>query len=132
MKHLPRKISEDFKRKVVLEVMSGELSGEAARRVYDIRGKSAVTNWVRLYGAEFWWVENPAIGLPAMSEENEKLTIEQLKAKVKELRARLELEKHKSGLLDTLIDVAQERFHIEIRKKPGARQLPNTKNNTKE
>ena len=125
MERTNRKISDDFKRKVVLEVMSGELSKEGARRVYDIRGKSAVSDWISRFGGDFQWLQNPVISLPAMAKDSE--TVEQLKAKIKELQEKLELQKHKAGLFETLIEVAEEHFKIDIRKKSGAKQSVDTK-----
>ena len=104
MERTKRKISDDFKRKVVLEVLSGELSKEGARRVYDIRGKSAVSDWIIRFGGDFQWLQNPDVSLPAMAKDAE--TVEQLKAKIKELQEKLELQKHKAGLFETMIEVA--------------------------
>jgi transposase len=117
-----RKISDDFKRKVVLEVLSGNLSKEEARRVYDIRGKSAVTDWVRRFGPDFSHLESPNIGLPAMSESKKQTSTKDLQSEIEDLRKQLEVERHKSGLYRTMIDIAEERFNIEIRKKSGAKQ----------
>jgi transposase-like protein len=120
-----RTISNDFKRKVVLEVMSGKLTKEAARRVYDVRGKSAITDWVRRFGHEFSHFVNPDISLPPMATDKE--TVEQLKVKIKELQKELERSQHRSGLFESMIEIAEERFNIDIRKKSGAKQSLDTK-----
>lgn len=117
-----RKISDDFKRKVVLEVLAGNVSKEEARRVYDIRGKSAVTDWVRRFGPEFSHLESPDVGLPAMSESKKQTSTEDLQSEIDSLRKQLEAERHKSGLYNAMIDIAEKRFNIEIRKKSGAKQ----------
>jgi transposase-like protein len=120
MKAAPRTISTDFKRKVVLEVLSGKLTKEAARRVYDVRGKSSINDWIRQFGNEFGPIINPDVSLPSMVNETE--TIDQLKAKLKELQKELDLSKERSGLLESVIEVAEEHFKIDIRKKSGAKQ----------
>lgn len=127
MIRINRKISDDFKRKVVLEVLAGNLSKEDARRAYDIRGKSAVTDWIRRFGPEFSQLENPAVGLPAMSKSQKTSSVEELRSEIEDLKRLLEEERHKAGLYKTMIEIAEERFSIEIRKKSGAKQSLNTK-----
>jgi transposase-like protein len=126
-----RKISNDLKRKVVMEVMSGELSKEAARRVYDIRGKSAVHDWIRQYGHEFGWIENPVIGLPPMAKEKDSDLVEQLKAKIRKLEKDVALAKDKAGLFETMIEIAEKRFNIDIKKKCAASPSSTTKGEQK-
>ena len=48
-----REFSETFKRQVVQEVLSGKLSKEEARRLYHIKGKSAILNWIRKFGINY-------------------------------------------------------------------------------
>jgi hypothetical protein len=45
-----------------------------------------------------------------------------LKKKIKELELQLEYERLRTEALDTMINVAETRFNIPIRKKPGAKQ----------
>jgi transposase len=122
-----RQFSIDFKRQVAFEVLSGKLGKEEARRVYDIRGKSAVTDWVRRFESEFLILGNPALSLPSMAKSRKTASTEELLSEIERLKEELALEKHRSGLYNALIDVAEERFNIEIRKKSGAKQSSNTK-----
>lgn len=122
-----RKISDDFKRKVVLEVISGHLSKEAARRVYDVRGKSAINDWIHRFGHEFSQLENPEVGLRPMSEGKKTSSLEGLLSEIESLKKQLNEERHKAGLYRTMIEVAEETFEIEIRKKSGAKQSIDTK-----
>jgi transposase-like protein len=127
MIRINRKISDDFKRKVVLEVLAGNLSKEEARRAYDVRGKSAVTDWVRRFGPEFSNLENPDVGLQSMSKSQKTSSVEELQTEIENLRRQLDEERHKAGLYKTMIEIAEERFNIDIRKKSGAKQSLNTK-----
>lgn len=122
-----RSIHDDFKRKVVLEVISGNLSKEEARRIFDVRGKSAITDWVRRFGAEFLHFENPIVGLPAMAKSSKPPSVEELQSEIDRLNRLLQEEKHKAGLFKTMIEIAEEKFKIEIRKKSGAKQSIDTK-----
>jgi transposase-like protein len=122
-----RRISDDLKRRVVLDVLSGKLSKEEARRVYDIRGKSAVTDWIRRFENEFSHLENPILCLPLMGKSKKTASLEDLQSEIERLRHELTIEQHKSGLYKSMVEVAEERFNIEIRKKSGAKQSSNTR-----
>ena len=50
------------------------------------------------------------------------VSIESLEARLKELQAELDREKLKNLALTTMIEVAEEELHIDIRKKAGAKQ----------
>ena len=39
--------SDAFKLKVINEVLQGKMTKEQARRKYNLRGKSAILNWMR-------------------------------------------------------------------------------------
>ena len=45
-----RQFKEAFKLQVIEEVLSGQLSKEQARRKYNIKGTSAILNWMRSFG----------------------------------------------------------------------------------
>ena len=50
------------------------------------------------------------------------ITVESLESQLKSLQAELEREKLRNLALNTMIDVAEEELHIDIRKKAGAKQ----------
>lgn len=54
------------------------------------------------------------------SQTNEEL--DALKAEVAELKEQLRIEKLRNRLNEKIIDIAEERWHIEIRKKAGTKQ----------
>ncbi len=106
--------SDDFKRKVVNEVLRGEICKEEARRKYGIGGSTTVLKWIRKF-------EGSKPKNLFMSEKKEQ-TVDQLKLENEQLKRQLEYEKLKSTTFDTMIDIAEEEFKIPIRKKPGAKQ----------
>lgn len=59
--------------------------------------------------------------LPVMTEA-EKIKLEKLQKRIKELEHQLEDAQIKNITLETLVDVAEKEFKIPIRKKAGARQ----------
>lgn len=106
--------SDDFKSKVVNEVLTGQISKEAARRKYGIGGKHSILRWIRKF-------EGSRPKSLLMSEKRKK-TVEELQVEIELLKRQLEYEKLRSEAFDTMIDIAEEEFKISIRKKPGAKQ----------
>ena len=107
--------SDEFKKSVVKEVLSGQISKEEARRRYRIKGKSAVLNWIRKFDTSQTY------------EMRKKLFHQfqdttQLEAENKRLRDELELERLRTLSLNVMIDLAEEQFKVPIRKKSGAKQ----------
>lgn len=122
----PQVYSEEFRWKVVQEVLSGELTQAEAKRKYNIRSNGAILYWMR----KFSGVENYRESRLLFVQEKEvikrdKLTKEQ--KRIKELEAALKKEKNKSLLYETIIEIAEEEYGIPIRKKSGAEQLEDLK-----
>jgi transposase-like protein len=108
--------SDDFKKSVVKEVLQGYIGKDEARRVYGIKGKSAVLNWIRKFApSETNLMKKPPLPKP---KETTPLEMEN-----KRLRDELELERLRVLSLNVMIDLAEEQFNIPIRKKSGAKQL---------
>ena len=105
--------SDDFKTKVVNEVLTGQISKESARRKYGIGGSTTVLKWIRK-------LEGSKPKRLFMSEKREK-TVEELQVEIELLKRQLEYEKLRSEAFDVMIDIAEEEFKISIRKKPGAK-----------
>jgi transposase len=107
--------SESFKIKVVREVEGGLLSKEAAKRKYGIRGKSAVLSWCRQYGQSRY---------PIMLRNQEKkpVTPDDKDQRIAELEAKLTYSKIKIDALESLIEVANEIYGIDLKKKVGIKR----------
>jgi|APIni6443716594_1056825.scaffolds.fasta_scaffold1093156_1 transposase len=119
---------DDFKLKVIREVVSGQLTKEAARRKYLLGGKSAVLKWMRKFGIENKPISKDTTFMNLQKKSHTKVKtadmseVAALKKKIKELELQLEYERLRTEALDTLIHLAETRFNIPIRKKPGAKQ----------
>ena len=100
-----RDYSLAFKLQVVREVEKGELTYKQAQKKYGIQGRSTVLVWIRKHGILYWKE------LPTMSH---KKTPEQ---RIKELEALLAREKEKVHVLNVAIDIADDMFKTDIRKK---------------
>jgi transposase len=96
--------SLSFKLSVVDEVEKGQLSYKEAQRKYGIQGRSTVLVWLRKHGS-LDWKKNLMKGKKTPQQQ-----IKDLEKKVK----RLEAEKL---ILNRAIDIADEMFDTDIRKK---------------
>jgi len=122
-----RVYSESFKVKVVKEVISGKLpSKESARQYYGIKSKSAILEWMRLYsGAE--GIDKS--GKLLKKRDNMSQEIAKQSMRIKELEEALRKEKLKVDISNAFIDIAKEKYGIDLRKKSGAKQFNELKLN---
>ena len=108
-----------FKLQVVNEVEKGFLTYIQAQKKYGILGKSTVLQWLRKHGQLNWYSGDVVKKNNAPFRE-----IQELKLKIKQL------EKEKI-VLNTAIDVADEMFSIDIRKKFLALSLQESEGQSK-
>lgn len=94
-----------FKMQVVDEIEKGALNQDQAQRKYGIQGNATILTWLRKHGTLDWHRPQP---MPGKEVPHKK--IRELERRIK----RLEAEKY---ILNTAIDVADELFHTDIRKK---------------
>ena len=125
-KRTPQVYSEEFRWKVVQEVLSGELNQAEAKRKYNIKGNGAILYWIR----QFSGIENYRESKLLFVQEKQvikkdKLTKDQ--KKIKELEEALRKEKNRVLLYEKIIEIAEEDYGIPIRKKSGAEQLEELK-----
>lgn len=119
--------SEEFKWRVVQEVLSGKFSKEEARRIYGIKSNCAILYWMRKYSGNDNYREGgvPLGKVPDMKKSKD------LSAKdkqIKELEAELHREKLRSDLWQKMIEIAEDQLKIDIRKKYGAKPSISSKN----
>jgi transposase len=107
--------SESFKINVVREVENGLLSKDAARRKYGIRGKSAVLYWCRKYGQEKYPI------MP-VKKSIKSLTADEKDQRITELEAKLSHAKLSIDALESLIEVANEIYGVDLKKKVGIKR----------
>ena len=114
--------SPEEKMAMIQEYLTTDISMSAMIRKYHI-GHSSIPRWMANFG-----IPMPERVLPSnvMVQQNEKqtsaITVESLESQLKSLQAELEREKLRNLALNTMIDVAEEELHIDIRKKAGAKQ----------
>ncbi len=114
--------SDELKNAAVTEYLTTDITIEACQVKYGFSGRGTLRNWIRKYGIEKD-AKNVSYIPKAMTDSKDKSVNESmLEARIKELETALEMEKLRTEALDTMINIAEEKLKISIRKKPGAKQ----------
>lgn len=114
--------TESFKQKIVDEVLSGKLNRHQASQIYGIKGNTTISYWIRqsqqLPG-------DPKGGVPVanFAEMKQNTQEKKLEEEVKELKELLRVAELRADLWQHAIEVAEQKFGIDILKKSGAQQL---------
>ena len=107
-----------FRRWLVREIEEGRMSVKEAIDRFNFNptnGAALIGGWQKKYAPEI------VLSLPVMTQK-ERQKVEELQKKLKEMEKQLEQAQMKNIALETLIDVAEDKLKIDIRKKPGAKQ----------
>lgn len=116
-------LSVHTKRAIMRAVQNGSMTIREAMSAYNIKSDTTIKSWIKLENREMNELagSNP---LTLKKEETKAPSSDQKSAdEVEELRKKLADAQLKIAALNTLIDVAEEQLKINIRKKPGAKQL---------
>ena len=136
-----RKFRDDEeKRQIVEEYLSGLVPRASIEKKYKIRGHSSILNWIRQFEKEELYLQirakemnRPIDELSLLKLENQQLhsRVRMLELELKskntnsgsdvELKKRVDFAEMKADAYDTMIDIAEEKFGIKIRKKAGAK-----------
>jgi len=115
------KYEASLRRKVCEELLSGTITAKEVSTKYNIPGGSTVIRWLKKYQEE----QAELAKLPSMSTEPVKSETNDLSANSAEdyrkLQEELKLARLKVAALETMIDIAEDQFNIEIRKKSGTK-----------
>ncbi len=109
--------SAAFKQKVVSEIESGKISIEEARRIYDIRGGSTIRDWIKKLGRNHLLSKVVRIEM-----RDEKDRIKGLEKEIRKLKTALADEHIKTIALESLIEVADEHYKVDIKKNFGGKE----------
>lgn len=107
-----------FRRWLVGEIRRGELTIRQAVERFGFNpknGYSLIDYWIKRYS------DTHPLPLPPMTAA-ELAELNALQERIKALEKELEQSKLRGVALDTMIDVAEDQFKIEIRKKAGTKQ----------
>lgn len=111
------KYETSFRRWLVCEIESGRMSWQEARSRFNLphRFDTAYKVWQQKYADQI------VLSLPLMSAE-QRTKNQELEKRVRELEKQLELAQMKVVALNTVIDIAEKNYKLEIRKKSGPKQ----------
>ncbi len=112
--------SEEFKWRVVQEVLEGKYTKEEARRIHNIPGNCSVLYWMRKYSGnnDYRLGGAPLDTKTAMSSMKE---LSEKDRRIKELEEELKREKLRADLWQKMVEIAEEQLDLDIRKKFGAK-----------
>ena len=106
---------EAFRIRVVREVEGGQLSKEAVRRKYGIRGKTTVLSWCRKYGREDYPYMPGNLSKKKLNGDEKDQRIAELERQVQQARIAIDA-------LESLIEVANEMYGTDLKKKVGLKR----------
>lgn len=116
--------SNEFKRKVAQEYLSGRFSYAIGAEEYGLKDKSVIREFVKWYRRNNELsVANTDILMTKKKHASTDPIQLATEKRVKELEEQLRLSKLKVELLETMIDIAEDQLNIDIRKKSGSQQL---------
>ena len=106
-----------FRRWLVQEIESGRMTWQEARTRFELpfRFDMVYKEWQKKYSQEI------VLSLPLMTAE-ERINLKKLEARNKELEKQLELAQMRLTAVNTMIDIAEKEYKLEIRKKSGPKQ----------
>lgn len=106
-----------FRRWLVGQIDAEKMSFQQARDRFDLGSqyRRIIRNWQERYSDDIH------LSLQAMSGK-ERTDVKALEKRIKELEKQLELAKMKNVGLNTMIDIAEQDYKLEIRKKSGPKQ----------
>ena len=107
--------SDQFKRRVVNEILLGDESLEYYRRKYRIGGSMTISRWIDKFASE----EIP----PMATKRKDSEELAELKAETALLRRELEDERLRREAYQLMVQIAEAEFNIPIEKKFGVKRL---------
>ena len=111
------KYETSFRRWLVCEIESGQMSWQEARSRFNLphRFDKVYKEWQKRYSDQI------ILTLPLMKAVD-RTNNQELEKRVRELEKQLELAQMKVLALNTVIDIAEKSYKLEIRKKSGPKQ----------
>ncbi len=113
---------EELKRKIAKEYLAGKASAGYLAEEHGLKNKGVVKEFVKWYRRkDELYVQNQDTmsDKKASTDASSQLSTQE---QLKQLKRQLELSQLKVEALETMIDLAEKEFQIEIRKKSGAKQ----------
>jgi transposase-like protein len=125
----PQKLfyTEEFKQKIVNEVLSGKLNKHQASQLYGIRGNATILYWIRQSQGLDPMVKQ-AKQIANFADMKKNITDKKLEEELKETKELLRVAELRADVWQKAVEIAEQKFDIEIVKKFGAQALQQLKN----
>jgi transposase len=120
--------TEEFKQKIVNEVLSGKLNKRQASLIYGIKGNATILYWIK-QSQGMKGYDKKAKAIANFAEMKKNIHDKKLEEENKELRELLRVAELRADLWQHAIETAEKKFNIDILKKYGAQQSTPSKNN---
>jgi len=120
--------TEEFKQKIVNEVLSGKLNKRQASLIYGIKGNATILYWIK-QSQGMKGYDKKAKVITNFSEMKKNIHDKKLEEENKELKELLRVAELRADLWQHAIEIAEKKFNIDIVKKYGAQQSTPSKNN---
>lgn len=117
-----RFFKEEFRRAVVSAIEAGEISRSEAELRYGIKGHSTILKWYKRYGQGQEGVMN-AHRKSKVSEKKEGSELQILQNQIRLLEIELRDARLRQAAFETLINIAEREYSIEIKKNFGQKWL---------
>ena len=108
---------DSFRLKIIEEYLSGASKYSLVKK-YNLSNTQLIYRWLRTFGVEDAKKASP----PIITEMEENEEIKRLKQELRLAKKALADSELKAKAYDRMIDIAESRFKIAIRKKPGTKQ----------
>jgi len=118
--------TEAFKQKIVDEVLSGKLNKHQASKIYGIKGNATILYWIK-QSQGFKGFLKKDMPIANFAEMKKNIQDKKLEEENKELKELLRVAELRADLWQHAIQVAEQKFGIDILKKSGAQQLKPSK-----
>lgn len=111
------KYETSFRRWLVQEIESERMTWQEARSRFNLPFRFDLTykDWQRKYSEEI------VLSLPLMTAED-RIELKSLESRNKELEKQLELAQMRLTAVNTMIDIAEKEYKLDIRKKSGPKR----------
>lgn len=110
-----------LKRKIAKSYLAGEASYAVLAEENGLRDKNVVKEFVKWYRQKLSAEPYIEMGKESPQEESAE-SASALQTRIKELKRQLKRAELKTEMLETMIDIAEEKFQLDIRKKSGTNQ----------
>lgn len=127
-KRTQRDYTLGFKLSVIEQVEKGTFTYKQAQKHYGIQGRSTVLTWLRKHGNLDWTKLHKEIAVSKTQSKPEPETPIQA---IKRLERQLSDEQLKNSILNEMVDLLDNQYGTQLRKKHSAKQLKKDGNKNK-